>query len=210
MSEEAVEFPLILDDDPAQASPRLAELVSQILEELGEDIGREGLLKTPGRVARAMQFMVSGRQQDPEEVINAALFECDNDEMVIERDIDFFSLCEHHMLPFFGVCHVAYLPGGKVIGLSKIARIVDVFARRLQIQERMTREIADCLDEHLKPKGVAVVIEAFHMCLAMRGVQKPNAKTITSAMVGAFKTDIRTRTEFLSLIHGHSPSRSLL
>ena len=198
------QMPLVLDDDAPLENSRVESLVAEILQEMGEDIERQGLQKTPGRVARAMQFMVSGYQMDPKEVINGALFKCENDEMVIERDINFFSLCEHHMLPFFGVCHVAYLPHGSVIGISKIARIVDMFARRLQIQERMTREIADCLDEHLKPKGVAVVVEGFHMCMAMRGVQKQNAKTITSAMLGAFKEDIRTRTEFLSLIHGSS------
>lgn len=198
--------PLVLDDNPQLANPRLTALISDVLSELGEDVERQGLIKTPARVARALEFMVSGHKMNPEEVINQALFECDNDEMVIERDINFFSMCEHHILPFFGVCHVAYLPDGHVIGLSKIARIVDVFARRLQIQERMTREIADCLNFYLKPKGVAVVVEAVHMCLAMRGVQKQNAKTITSAMLGTFKSDIRTRTEFLSLIHGHTQS----
>ncbi len=202
-------FPVVLDDNPALANPRLTQLVEGVLAELGEDVQRQGLVKTPARVARALEFMTSGYRLDPKDVINAALFDCTNDEMVIERDISFFSMCEHHLLPFYGVCHVAYLPSGKVVGISKIARIVDLFARRLQIQERMTREIAECLNEHLKPKGVAVVVEAFHMCMAMRGVQKQNAKTITSAMLGGFKSDIRTRTEFLSLINGQSLGKFL-
>ena len=192
--------PSALDDEELTHEP-LADLARRTLLELGEDPQREGLLRTPGRVARSLQFLTSGYHMDVEQVINNAIFTEHNDEMVIERDVNFFSLCEHHMLPFYGVCHVAYIPDGKVIGLSKMARLVDVFSRRLQIQERLTRQIANCLEEHLNPQGVAVVMEGHHLCMTMRGVQKPGAQTVTSAMLGVFKSDPRTRMEFLNLLH---------
>ncbi len=174
--------------------------IRQLLEELGEDPGREGLVDTPGRVERALRFLTSGYRTDIDSVINEALFSVDYNEMVIVRDIDFYSLCEHHMLPFFGKCHIAYLPQGRVIGLSKIPRIVDVFSRRLQIQERLTQQIANIIREKINPLGVAVVMEATHLCMAMRGVEKQNSYAVTSAMLGAFRNDARTRSEFLELI----------
>ncbi|OPZ07108.1 MAG: GTP cyclohydrolase 1 [candidate division BRC1 bacterium ADurb.BinA364] len=198
---EAMDIEIDFPERVGPDSDRLAALVRAMLVELGENPTREGLLKTPHRVANALRFLTSGYVTDPDEIINNAIFSDDNDEMVVQRDIPFHSLCEHHMLPFYGVAHVAYVPDGKVIGLSKIARLVNVFARRLQIQERMTRQIAECMKSHLKPLGVAVVVEAEHMCMTMRGVERPGTKTVTSAMVGVFKKDIRTRTEFLNLIH---------
>lgn len=175
-------------------------LIRQMLERLGEDPEREGLLRTPLRVAKAMDFLTSGYTTSLEEVVNGALFEDNCDEMVIVRDIEFYSLCEHHMLPFFGKAHIGYIPDGKIIGLSKLARIADVFARRLQVQERLTAQIADALVEILQPQGVAVVTEASHFCMMMRGVQKQNSFTIASAMRGSFKKDARTRQEFMQLI----------
>jgi GTP cyclohydrolase I len=174
--------------------------VKNILEEIGEDPEREGLLKTPHRVAKAYEFLTRGYRQDIQSVINGAIFEEKYDEMVIVKDIDFFSMCEHHILPFFGKVHIAYIPNGKIVGLSKIPRIVDIFARRLQVQERMTQEIADTLDQYLQPKGVGVVSEARHMCMMMRGVEKQNSIATASAMHGIFKEDARTRGEFLNLI----------
>ncbi|MDH7604500.1 MAG: GTP cyclohydrolase I FolE [Melioribacter sp.] len=176
------------------------ESVRTILKELGEDINRPGLLKTPHRVAKAYEFLTQGYRKKIEDVLNGAIFEEKYDEMVIVKDIDFYSMCEHHLLPFFGKVHIAYIPNGKIVGLSKLPRIVDVFARRLQVQERMTQEIADTLDKYLAPRGVAVVIEAYHMCMMMRGVQKQNSITTTSAMHGIFSEDTRTRSEFLNLI----------
>ena len=178
----------------------MQELVRQLLAELGEDPSREGLLDTPKRVEKALRFLTSGYTADVDTVLNNALFTVDYNEMVIVKDIDFYSLCEHHLLPFFGRCHIAYVPNGKVIGLSKIPRLVEVFARRLQIQERMTNQIADTILEKIDPLGVAVVIEAQHLCMAMRGVEKQNAFMITSAMLGGFHSDARTRMEFLELI----------
>jgi GTP cyclohydrolase I len=178
----------------------MQELVRQLLAELGEDPSREGLLNTPKRVEKALRFLTSGYTADVDSVLNNALFTVDYNEMVIVKDIDFYSLCEHHLLPFFGRCHIAYIPDGKVIGLSKIPRLVEVFARRLQIQERMTSQIADTIREKIKPIGVAVVIEATHLCMAMRGVEKQNSFAITSAMLGGFRNDARTRMEFLELI----------
>src|SRR5689334_7262319 len=178
----------------------MQELVRQLLAELGEDPSREGLLDTPKRVEKALRFLTSGYTADLDSVLNNALFTVDYNEMVIVKDIDFYSLCEHHLLPFFGRCHIAYIPNGKVIGLSKIPRLVEVFARRLQIQERMTNEIAETIRETIKPLGVGVVIEATHLCMAMRGVEKQNSFAITSAMLGGFRTDARTRMEFLELI----------
>jgi len=178
----------------------LQELIRRQIELIGEDPKREGLRRTPSRVAEAFKFLTGGYKEDPKEVLNDALFESTSDEMVIVKDIDFYSLCEHHMLPFFGKCHVAYLPTKKVVGLSKIPRLIDVYARRLQIQERMTQEIASTLMELIKPEGVGVVVEAQHLCMMMRGVQKQNSYAITSAMLGSFREDARTRSEFLDLI----------
>ncbi|MFZ6028413.1 MAG: GTP cyclohydrolase I FolE [Chloroflexota bacterium] len=175
----------------------IEQAVTQILTAIGEDPAREGLQRTPERVARMYTELLSGYRIDPVVMVNEALFDVSYDEMVIVRDIEFYSLCEHHMLPFMGRAHVAYLPNGKVIGLSKIPRIVDMFARRLQVQERMTRQIADFINELLHPKGVAVVVEALHMCSTMRGVKKHDARMTTSAMLGAFRTRLATRQEFL-------------
>jgi len=178
----------------------MQEIIRQLLAELGEDPSREGLLDTPKRVEKALRFLTSGYTADVDGVLNNALFTVDYNEMVIVKDIDFYSLCEHHMLPFFGKVHIAYIPSGKVIGLSKIPRLVEVFARRLQIQERMTNQIANTIRQKIQPLGVAVVIEATHLCMAMRGVEKQNAYAISSAMLGGFQNDARTRMEFLELI----------
>lgn len=175
--------------------------VKTLLEEMGEDPNREGLMRTPHRVAKAYEFLTQGYTKDIQKIVNGAIFEEKYDEMVIVKDIDFYSMCEHHLLPFYGKVHIAYVPNGKIIGLSKLPRIVDVFARRLQIQERLTQEIADTLDEILQPKGVAVVAEGYHMCMMMRGVEKQNSITTTSAVHGLFQEDARTRTEFLNLIN---------
>ncbi|MGE5402414.1 MAG: GTP cyclohydrolase I FolE [Ignavibacteriales bacterium] len=174
--------------------------VKLLLEEIGEDPNREGLLRTPHRVAKAYEFLTQGYKKDIKTVMNGAIFEEKYDEMVVVKDIDFFSMCEHHLLPFFGKAHIAYIPNGKIVGLSKIPRIVEVFSRRLQVQERMTQEIADTIKEYLQPKGVAVVTEARHMCMMMRGVEKQNSVATASAMHGLFKEDARTRAEFLNLI----------
>ena len=179
---------------------RLAELSHQILTELGEDADRDGLQETPVRVAKALQALTRGYHQDPKAVLRAATFEDDYSQMVIVKDIEFYSLCEHHMLPFFGKVHIAYIPNGHITGLSKLARIVDIFSRRLQVQERLTRQIKDCIEESLHPLGVMVVIEARHLCMQMRGVQKQNAITTTSDFCGAFERQ-STRSEFLELIH---------
>jgi GTP cyclohydrolase IA len=178
----------------------MQDLITRLLVGIGEDPAREGLLKTPERVARSMEYLTSGYRTNVADVINGALFTVDYNEMVIVRDIDFYSLCEHHMLPFFGKCHVAYIPNGKVIGLSKVPRLVDMFARRLQLQERMTNEIAETIRDTIQPLGVAVVCEGTHLCMAMRGVEKQQSTTVTSAMLGAFRSDARTRGEFLQLI----------
>jgi len=178
----------------------MQDLIRQLLETLGEDPNREGLLNTPQRVEKAMAFLTSGYRADIDEVLNGALFTVDYNEMVIVKDIDFYSLCEHHLLPFFGKCHIAYIPSTRVIGLSKIPRLVDVFSRRLQIQERLTNQIADTIREKLSPLGVAVVMEGTHLCMSMRGVEKQNSFAVTSAMLGAFRTNARTRMEFLELI----------
>jgi GTP cyclohydrolase IA len=178
----------------------MEDLIRQLLAELGENPTREGLLRTPHRVAKSLAFPTSGYAADIDEVLNGALFTVDYSEMVIVKDIDFYSLCEHHLLPFFGKCHVAYIPSSRVIGLSKIPRIVDVFARRLQIQERMTNQIAETIREKIDPLGVAVVCEGTHLCMSMRGVEKQNSFAVTSAMLGVFRDNARTRTEFLELI----------
>ncbi len=175
-------------------------LVKNMLTEIGEDPKREGLINTPKRVAEAFEFLTKGYQQDIEEVLNDAIFTEKYDEMVLVKDIDFYSLCEHHMLPIYGKVHVAYIPNGKIVGLSKIPRIVDVFARRLQVQERMTQQIAETIDKYLQPIGVAVVSEGYHMCMMMRGVEKQNCSATASAMYGVFKDDAKTRSEFLNLI----------
>jgi GTP cyclohydrolase I len=180
--------------------------IEKVLELLGEDPKREGLVKTPSRVAKAWNFLTEGYHQDPKEILGQALFTSSNDEMVVVRDIEFYSTCEHHMLPIIGRAHVAYIPDGKVVGLSKIPRIVNVFARRLQIQEQMTEQIADAISETINPKGVAVVLHARHMCMEMRGVEKINSTTVSSALRGLFKSDQRTRNEFYNIINTASPS----
>ncbi len=178
----------------------IARLVSELLKELGEDAKREGLERTPDRVEKALRYLTSGYDKDPREVLNDALFVEEYDEMVVVKDIDVFSLCEHHLLPFIGKCHVAYMPRRKIVGLSKIPRLVDMYARRLQVQERLTTQVAGTLNEVLQPRGVAVVIEAIHLCMLMRGVEKQNSKAVTSAMLGAFRDRPETRAEFMDLI----------
>ena len=178
----------------------LDSLYEQIIRGIGEDPGRDGLAKTPQRAARAMEYLTRGYQQTVDEVINGAIFESNNDEMIVVKNIELYSLCEHHLLPFIGKCHVAYIPTGKVIGLSKIARVVDMYARRLQIQENLTKQIADTLMEAIQPSGVGVIIEAKHLCMMMRGVEKQNSMMTTSMMLGSFRNHDRTRSEFLRLI----------
>ncbi len=190
--------PFVPTDDKTQ---QIAHHVEALLRLIGEDSAREGLKKTPTRVGEAMQFLTQGYQQDAEDILRGALFEEDYRQMVVVKDIPFYSLCEHHLLPFFGRAHVAYIPNGKITGLSKIARVVDVFARRLQVQERMTTQIKDCIQQTLNPLGVMVVIEAEHLCMQMRGVQKPHAVTTTSDFTGAFNR-AETREEFMNLIRG--------
>ncbi len=182
----------------------MEEAVREILRQIGEDTGREGLLKTPERVAQSLKFLTAGYQQDVDKVLNGAIYEMAYDEMVIVKDIEIFSLCEHHLLPFFGRCHVAYIPAKKVIGLSKIPRLVDIFARRLQVQERLTNQIAEAVMQKITPQGVGVVIEARHLCMIMRGVEKQNSVAVTSAMFGVFRDDQKTREEFLSLVRTRS------
>ena len=179
---------------------KIENLTKQLLEEIGEDPSREGLLKTPSRVSKAWSFFSRGYNQDLDKIINNAVFNEDATDMVVVRDVEFFSLCEHHLIPFFGRAHVAYLPNGKVIGLSKIPRIIDMFSRRLQVQERLTRQIAETVKEILDPIGVAVIMEGQHMCMQMRGVEKQNSLTTTSSMLGKFRESDRTRSEFLSII----------
>ena len=178
----------------------MIEDVRHILEEIGEDPARDGLQKTPQRVDRALRYLTSGYRMDATQILNGALFDVAYDEMVIVKDIEVFSLCEHHLLPFFGKCHVAYIPDGKVIGLSKIPRLVDMFARRLQVQERLTMQVAETINSSIRPKGVAVVVEAQHLCMIMRGVEKQNSIAVTSSMLGAFKEHQNTRNEFLNLV----------
>lgn len=187
-------------DSAGKNGNRIHKAVEDILREIGEDPQRQGLKDTPDRIARMYKELTSGYRVEPQEIINGAIFEEKYDEMVIVRDIEFYSLCEHHLLPFFGKCHVAYVPNGRIVGLSKIPRIVEVFARRLQVQERMTVQIADFLDDVLRPQGTAVVAEAYHLCTAMRGIKKADANMLTSSMRGVFREDERTRAEFLRLI----------
>ncbi len=188
---------------------KMQDLIRKLLEELGEDPSREGLVNTPRRVAKALTFLTSGYDADIDDVLNGALFTVDYSEMVIVKDIDFYSLCEHHLLPFFGKCHVAYIPSNKVIGLSKIPRLVDVFSRRLQVQERLTSQIADTIRDKIAPLGVAVVMEATHLCMSMRGVEKQNSFAVTSSMLGGFRSNARTRMEFLELIKLRSAAPGL-
>ena len=179
---------------------RMADAIKVILKEVGEDPKREGLLKTPDRYARALKFLTSGYRMDPAQLLKKAVFKEDYDSMVIVKDIEFYSLCEHHLVPFYGKAHIGYIPKGKIVGLSKLARLVNVFSRRLQVQERMTKEIAFAIDKTLKPQGVAVVVEGLHLCMMMRGVEKENSVTVTSQMVGVFRKDEKTRGEFMRLI----------
>jgi len=184
----------------------IAGLVESLLKQLGEDPGREGLQRTPLRVARSLRFLTQGYEQDPLEVLNNAVFEENYDEMVLVKDIDFYSLCEHHLLPFFGRVHVAYIPDGRIVGLSKLPRMVELFARRLQVQERLATNVAGAIETVLRPKGVAVVIEAIHLCMMMRGVEQQNAFAITSSLRGVFSEDSKTRAEFMELIRHHKPA----
>jgi len=187
---------------PETSHGKIAELVRGILVQLGENPDREGLRRTPERFEKALRFLTSGYRQDPEKLLNGAMFSVCYDEMVVVKDIEVYSLCEHHLLPFFGKCHVAYIPNKKVVGLSKVARLVNMYARRLQIQERLTNQIARTIEEQLNPHGVGVIIEARHLCMVMRGVEKQNSLAVTSAMLGAFRENKETRDEFLSLVKG--------
>ena len=184
----------------------LEGLVHTMLKELGEDPGRDGLERTPARVARSLRTFTAGYAQDPSEVLQGALFDVSYDEMVLVRDIDFYSLCEHHLLPFFGRVHIGYIPNGKVVGLSKLPRVVEIFARRLQVQERLTTQLAETIEDVLSPRGVGVVVEAIHLCMMMRGVEKQNSSAITSSMRGAFQNDSKTRSEFMELIRHRKES----
>jgi GTP cyclohydrolase I len=193
-----------MSDSPEKSKP-IDDLIREMLVRLGEDPSREGLVKTPLRVDQSLHYLTSGYREDPYEILKKAQFREEFDEMIVVQDIDLFSLCEHHLLPFFGKAHVGYIPKGKIVGLSKIPRLVNAFSRRLQVQERLTQQIANCINEVLEPDGVGVVIEALHLCMAMRGVEKQNAVAVTSSMLGSFRKDRRTRSEFLSLIR--RPSR---
>ncbi|MFL5558010.1 MAG: GTP cyclohydrolase I FolE [Gemmatimonadaceae bacterium] len=191
----------VVDFEDLEVSREFEELVRRELELIGEDPDREGLKATPGRVAKALAFLTQGYDKTAEDVVGTGIFKEEHDNMIMVRDIELYSMCEHHMLPFFGRAHIAYIPNGRIVGLSKIPRIVDVYARRLQVQERLTEQIAEGLCRVLKPAGVGVVIEAYHLCMMMRGVEKQNSKTITSALTGAFREDPKTRDEFLRLAH---------
>jgi len=197
-----VEKLLLAEPDGAPSSESIAEAMRNILQSVGEDPNRDGLRRTPERFEKAFRFLTSGYNQDPEKLLNGAMFTVCYDQMVLVKDIEFYSLCEHHLLPFFGKCHVAYIPDKKVVGLSKIPRLVNMFARRLQIQERLTNQIANAIQDKIAPLGVGVVVEGRHLCMAMRGVEKESSQTVTSAMLGSFKDNPKTREEFLSLVHG--------
>jgi len=186
----------------ADSAGKIAELVRAMIVQLGEDPSREGLRRTPERFEKALRYLTSGYRQDPEKLLNGAMFSVGYDEMVVVKDIEIYSLCEHHLLPFFGKCHVAYIPNKKVVGLSKIARLVNMYARRLQIQERLTSQIAKTIEDKLNPQGVGVIVEARHLCMVMRGVEKQNSAAVTSAMLGVFRENKQTRDEFLSLVRG--------
>jgi GTP cyclohydrolase IA len=190
---------------PETGHGKIAELVREMLIHLGENPDREGLRRTPERFEKVLRFLTSGYRQDPEKLLNGAMFSVCYDEMVVVKDIELYSLCEHHLLPFFGKCHIAYIPDKKVVGLSKMARLVNMYARRLQIQERLTSQIANAIQEKLSPQGVGVIVEARHLCMVMRGVEKQNSTTTTSAMLGAFRENKQTRDEFLSLIKSQKP-----
>ncbi|HEY0702285.1 MAG TPA: GTP cyclohydrolase I FolE [Candidatus Acidoferrales bacterium] len=192
---------IIIPETAASESGRIAQRVREILGDLGENPERDGLKRTPERFEKALRFLTSGYQQDPAKLLNGAMFDVAYDEMVVVKDIEVYSLCEHHLLPFFGKCHVAYLPNKRVVGLSKVARLVDMFARRLQIQERLTSQIANAIQDQLHPQGVGVIVEARHLCMVMRGVEKQNSTTTTSAMLGAFRDNKQTRDEFLALVN---------
>ena len=200
LGDDTAEFDLEVEPFDEVGETSLTEHVEALIRGLGEDVGREGLLKTPERVERSLRFLTSGYRADVDAVINGALFEAESSEMVILKEIEFYSMCEHHMLPFFGKVAIGYIPGEKILGLSKFARVIDVFARRMQVQERMTAQIADALQEVLEPHGLAVVTEASHLCMMMRGVEKQGSTTVTSAMRGVFKEDARTRQEFMQAI----------
>jgi len=191
----------------AAGAESIADLVRKMIIQIGEDPNREGLRRTPERFEKALRYLTSGYRQDPEKLLNGAMFRVCYDEMVVVRDIELYSLCEHHLLPFFGKCHVAYIPSKKVVGLSKIARLVNMYARRLQIQERLTSQIAKAIQERLSPQGVGVIIEARHLCMVMRGVEKQHSSATTSAMLGVFRDNKQTRDEFLSLVHGGNGSK---
>jgi GTP cyclohydrolase I len=197
-----VEELLLAEPAGAPPSESVADSMRKILQTIGEDPNRDGLRHTPERFEKAFRFLTSGYDQDPEKVLNGAMFTVCYDQMVLVKDIEFYSLCEHHLLPFFGKCHVAYIPDKKVVGLSKIPRLVNMFARRLQIQERLTNQIAKSIQDKIAPLGVGVVVEGRHLCMAMRGVEKESSQTVTSAMLGSFKDNPKTREEFLSLVHG--------
>jgi GTP cyclohydrolase I len=199
-SDELILDPTRAQELGAEGHGKIADLARQMIALLGEDPNRDGLRKTPERFEKALRFLTSGYHQDPDKLLNGAMFNVCYDEMVVVKDIEVFSLCEHHLLPFFGKCHVAYLPNKRVIGLSKIARLVNMYARRLQIQERLTNQIARAIQDKISPEGVGVIIEARHLCMVMRGVEKQNSQAVTSAMLGAFRENKQTRDEFLSLI----------
>lgn len=189
----------------ALTTASVQDLYTELLRRVGEDPARDGLLRTPARMEKSMAFLTRGYTQSVDEALHDALFDVTYDEMVIVRDIEFYSLCEHHLIPFFGKAHIAYVPDGKVIGLSKIPRIVDIFARRLQVQERLTQQVAEAIEEAIHPQGVGVVLEASHLCMMMRGVEKQNSSTVTSSMRGVFKTQLQTRNEFLALVRNSKP-----
>ena len=200
VSDTAINDGIEIDAEDFEGSANIAESIREVIAQLGEDPNREGLRRTPERFAKALRYLTSGYRQDPEKILNGAMFSVGYDEMVVVKDIEVYSLCEHHLLPFFGKCHVAYIPNKKVVGLSKIARLVNMYARRLQIQERLTSQIAETIEKQLSPQGVGVIVEARHLCMVMRGVEKQNSAAVTSAMLGVFRENKQTRDEFLALV----------